>query len=72
MLCRNSEELQNYFEDEKEMIAYDSYEEMIDKAKFYINCNKSVTDSIKMEARKRSLSDHTWKKRFDPIFKNIK
>ena len=71
MLTRRSKELEDYFEDGKEMIAYSNYDEMIDKSKYYLNCNEKERNTMKSNARKRSISDHTWSKRFEPIFKNL-
>ena len=71
MLTRRSKELENYFEDGKEMVTYNTYDEMIDKSRYFFNCDAKQRNTIKSNARKRSVTDHTWSKRFEPIFKNL-
>lgn len=71
-LTSYSDELSEYFEDEKEIIFYKSDEEFISKAKFYLNSNNdSLCMKMKINARKRAESEHTWMNRFNVIFNNI-
>lgn len=71
-LCRYSEELSNYFEEDKEIIFYNSEEELVDKSLFYLNkASDKVLYDIKMRARKRSENEHTWIKRFEILFKEL-
>ena len=47
-LASYSSELSNYFEDGKEIVLYKTNEEMIDKAKFYLNPNNySIINNMK-------------------------
>jgi len=65
-------EMLNYFEEDKEMIFYSSVEELIEKIKFYSKDeNKLLRQKIKENARKRAEKDHSWKKRFEDLFKVI-
>ena len=67
-----NEEIAKYFEDGKEIVLYNSPEEMIDKAKYYLDPKKSsLVEKMKHAARKRAEEEHTWTKRFDNIFKQI-
>lgn len=64
-ICKFNEELAGYFEDGKEIIFYDTNEELIDKARYYTQkaSDKEIYD-LKRAARKRAENEHTWWKRF--------
>jgi len=65
-------EMLNYFEEDKEMIFYSSFEELIEKIKFYTKPeNDWLRQQIKENARKRALRDHTWEHRFNTLFSFI-
>jgi hypothetical protein len=65
-------EILNYFEPDKEIVLYDSDEEMTEKARFYLDPkNEYLCKIMKKNARKRSVSEHTWKNRFDHILAQI-
>lgn len=64
-----NEELSHYFEEGKEIIFYHSKEEMIDKAKFYLDDKRAaLRTEIKKAARLRSENEHTWYLRFKKVF----
>lgn len=70
--CRFNPELAEYFEDGKEIIFYNSKEEMISKAKFFTEIAKDAEiNKIKQAARRRAEQDHTWMRRFDKVFKEL-
>ena len=67
-----TEELASYFKEDKEIVLYKSNEELISKAKFYLDPkNDSLTSKMKKSARKRAESNHTWMNRFKIIFNKI-
>lgn len=67
-----NKEIASYFEEDKEIILYHSKEEMIDKAKFYLNPeHEDEVVAMKIAARKRAERDHTWTKRFNEVFKAL-
>lgn len=67
-----SDELSDYFEEDKEIILCKSNEEYIEKAKFYLCYNmKNQRMKMKLAARKRAENDHTWFNRFSKVFKFI-
>jgi spore maturation protein CgeB len=69
-LSSYTEELSEYFEEDKEIILYKSDEEMISKAKFYLKPeNKKLRENMKLKARLRAEGEHTWIHRFNIIFK---
>ncbi|WP_158838701.1 glycosyltransferase family protein [Polaribacter sp. L3A8] len=64
-----TEELASYFKEDKEIVLYKSNEELISKAKFYLDPkNDSLTSNMKRCARERAAAEHTWMNRFDKIF----
>lgn len=68
-ICQYSEEIAEYFEDDKEIILYNSQEEMIDKARFYCSPKQANRRMIMREsARQRAEQNHTWFIRFSKVF----
>jgi len=58
-------ELEGYFEEDKEMLFYDSTEELIDKARFYLRPEQTATrNAIREKAAMRARAEHTWSHRF--------
>jgi hypothetical protein len=67
-----TKELSGYFEEDKEIVFYRSEEELISKAKFYLNPkNEKLVLNMKKNARKRAEFDHTWMNRFNRVFDKI-
>ena len=67
-----SDEISSYFEDQKEIVLYKSYDEFLSKSKFYLDKNKSsLVLKMKNFARKRSEKEHTWFNRFCKILDKI-
>lgn len=71
-LASYTEELSNYFKEDKEIVLYRSKEEMLDKARFYLDKkNEKIVQTMKNAAREKAAKDHTWSKRFENIFKTL-
>lgn len=67
-----TDELANYFEDDKEIILYKNNEEFLDKTKFYMSKkNSKIRLEMKTNARKRAIGEHTWFNRFNKVFSSI-
>ncbi|MCH5326427.1 MAG: glycosyltransferase [Duncaniella sp.] len=65
-------EIEQYFDDSREIVLYDSREEMADKALFYLNPKRdSQVARLKAAARRRAESCHTWTARFNRIFASL-
>ncbi len=70
--CAYSAELSEYFEEDKEIVFFRSKDEMADKAKFYLNpSHMSCVMNMKLNARKRAETDHTWYLRFKYIITQL-
>ncbi len=70
LLSENSENIEEYFELDKEIVIFDSIEEAKDKIKFFIK-NKTETKKIALNGYNRVLKDHTYEKRFLKIFEKV-
>lgn len=71
-ICRYFEELNDYFEDGKEIIMYRTDEELVDKVKYILNkATDSEIISMKQAARQRSECEHTWMNRFKIAFDSL-
>ena len=64
-----NEELASYFKEDVEIVLYRTKEEMIDKAKFYLNSkNTKIVLEMKKKARNKAIVEHTWANRFSKVF----
>ncbi len=63
-------ELEEFFKIEKEIVCYHSKEELVDKINYYLK-NDSERERIRQAGYRRSISDHTWQKRFQKVFEQI-
>jgi spore maturation protein CgeB len=71
-LCRYNKELASYFEDGKEMVFYNSDEEMIEKATYYTQkASDAEIRRIKAAARKKAENEHNWRVRFVGLFQEL-
>lgn len=61
------EELEEFFNIDKEIVCYRSAEELADKIKFYL-ANEKSREKIRLAGYQRCLKDHTWHKRFQLAF----
>ena len=64
------EELEEFFEIDKEIVCYANKEDLVDKIKFYLK-NDSSREKIRIAGYKRCLKDHSWQKRFTDVFSQI-
>jgi len=64
------DELETYFELDKEIVCYKDKEELINKIKYYLKNEKERT-KIAINGYHKSLKQHTWTNRFNNIFKKL-
>lgn len=65
-------ELQEYFEEDKEMLFYGSKEELLDKIRYYLSPNRDTQRlKIRNKARHRAQNEHSWNHRFNNIWLNL-
>ena len=71
-ITHRTKELEGYFTDNKEIIMYDSEEEMIDKMKYYLHdSHRAQRQQLKQAARMRAEKDHCWKNRFEIVEEHL-
>lgn len=71
-LCRYSEEMASLFENGKEVVLYRDRDEMIEKAKYYLDsASDQEIREMKKSARIRSENEHTWMNRFKVVFDSL-
>jgi len=61
-----------YFDEDKEMLMFSSEEELVDKARYYLDDRRmSSRGKLSENARIRSLKSHTWECRFNTLFEEL-
>lgn len=68
LLTDHADDLESYFEIGKEIVVYDSIEDMADKIRYYGD-HEAEREAMATAAYERTLAEHTWRHRFDEIFK---
>lgn len=69
---RYFDEMAEYFEEGKEIVFYRSEQDMIEKAKYYLDPkHASEIQSMKLAARSRATGEHTWTIRFNKLFAEL-
>jgi len=64
-------ELEEFFKIGKEIVCYHNKEDLVNKIKYYLK-NDVEREKIRQAGYKRSISDHTWQKRFRELFNYLK
>lgn len=64
------EEINEFYEPEKEILTYRNEHEMVDKIRFYLG-HPEQAEIIRVAGRERALRDHTYHKRFAYLFSQI-
>ena len=65
-----SEEIEEYYEVDKEVVCYSSKEELLEKVKYYLT-HETAREVIRLAGYKRCLEEHTWEQRFQSLFSAI-
>lgn len=65
-----SEEITEFYVLGKEIDAYRSQEELVEKTKYYLS-HPVVAERLREAGYRRALRDHTWKRRFQQLFREI-
>jgi len=71
LLSEYADNLENYYQIDKEIVCYKNFNELVDKIKYYLK-NDKERETIREMGFKRTLEEHTYEKRFSDIFKTIK
>lgn len=73
MLTDYKENISEIFEPEKEIITYNSFEEALDKCRFYLKAkNERVRTQIAKSGQKRTLGEYTYKRIIPKLIEELK
>lgn len=65
-------EIEEYFDEGREIVLYSCRDELIDKARYYLDPRRDAEVArMKAAARRRAERDHTWMARFNRIFSEL-
>ena len=64
------EEIEGFFEPDKEIVCFKDRGELRDKTKFYLS-HDAEREKIRMAGYNRARAEHTWEKRFKEVFNVI-
>lgn len=64
----NKKNALDFFEDGKDLIFYDSKEELLEKIQFYLS-NKSLAENIRINGYNNAIKYHTWTNRMEQLIK---
>jgi spore maturation protein CgeB len=65
-----TDELAEMFEPDKEVVVYRNQHELLDKARYYL-AHPDIGEGIRQAGLMRALSEHTYKRRFETLFRQI-
>ena len=66
-----SEELAEFYEPDKEVVTFRNEHELLDKIVYFLN-NEDKAEIVRKAGYKRALECHTYHRRFDTLFKELK
>jgi spore maturation protein CgeB len=69
-LTGHTEEIKEFYIVGKEIDTYNSCVELIDKSRFYL-AHPEAAEKLRSAGHERALRDHTWKRRFEELFRKI-
>ena len=64
------DELEEFFEPNREIVFFDSREELVDRVKYFLS-HETERRRIRDAGMRRARSEHTWQKRFEAVFRQI-
>lgn len=70
LLTSAADDLENFYEPNKEMVLYSGIDDYINKIKYYISHNEE-REAIARAGYERTIREHTYEKRFEDIFRQL-
>jgi spore maturation protein CgeB len=70
LLTGRAEDLENYYEFDKEVVCFDNVEELIEKVRYYLR-HEDERAAIGQAGYRRTLREHTYAHRFAEIFQRL-
>jgi len=69
-LVEQFDELTEFFEPDREIVMFDSAEELADKSRYYL-AHPDQREAIRRAGMRRARAEHTWQKRFEMVFRRM-
>ena len=69
-LTGHTEEIKEFYIVGKEIDTYNSCVELIDKSRFYL-AHPQAAEKLRAAGYERAFRDHSWKRRFEELFRKI-
>jgi spore maturation protein CgeB len=69
-LSEYAERLDEFFIPDKEIVCFNSLDEMLEKIRFYLG-NENERNSIAQAGYERAIHEHTYEKRFNDLFEQM-
>lgn len=66
----HQDELADFYELDEEIVCHSSREELLEKVRFYL-AHPEQAERVRRAGHERARRDHTWRRRFDQIFREI-
>ena len=70
-LVQEAPDHREYYDFGKEIETWSDPRELVDKMAYYLN-NKQSAERVREAGKKRALGNHTWKHRFDNLFRRVR
>ena len=70
LLTQPTENLKKYFEEGKEVITFENFEDLVDKVGYYLQ-HERAREKVAKAGYERARKEHTYERRFKEIFKKI-
>ncbi|MGO9273600.1 MAG: glycosyltransferase [Terriglobia bacterium] len=64
------DELNDFYEPDREVLVYRNEQELIDKVRFYLT-HEAEAENVRRAGRARALRDHTYQRRFQQLFAEL-
>jgi spore maturation protein CgeB len=69
-LVERCEELEDFFEPDREIVCFDDAAELVEKARYYL-ANEGARNRIRQAGMRRARAEHSWQARFKRVFAEI-
>ena len=70
LLTECVDELEEYYDLDREVVCFNSLDELVERARFYLT-HEAARSAIARRGHERTLRDHTYERRFATLFQAI-
>ena len=69
-LTGHNDEIEEFYDIGREIDTYRSEDELVEKTRFYLG-HRDVAEKLRERGYRRAIREHTWKKRFQELFRKL-